>query len=93
MPRPRSVRGRMIAGRAATDAVRQSDRQADRATSAARSLINDAHRGGHAMATGVEQHVQGLGTTQLRAVIMALFAALAEAYAKPVAPQKDNDNA
>lgn len=80
MPTPRSSRGRLIAGRAATDAVRQSDRQADRATSAARSLINDAKLG-PAMLTAMEQHVQGLGSRQLKVVVAQLFLALSEAHA------------
>lgn len=49
------------------------------AAKAARRIIADARRG-PAMATAVEAHVAGLGTAQLRNVVIQLFTALADSY-------------
>ncbi|GAB3242745.1 hypothetical protein [Mycolicibacterium hippocampi] len=88
MPTPRSTRGVPISGRARLGAINQRDAQQDRATGAAKVLVSDAKRGTQ-MASAVDLHVQGLGASQLRSVIHALFHALAESYSNT----KESDRA
>ncbi|MGB3356037.1 MAG: hypothetical protein WBB00_25180 [Mycobacterium sp.] len=53
---------------------------ADRAQRVARAIVADAKRGA-AMSTNVEQHLAGVGSIQLKTVVLQLFHALAETYA------------
>lgn len=77
MPTPRSSRrGVAVTGRARLGAVNQRSAQHDRQQQAIKALISDAKRG-EQYASSVEMHLQGLGSAQLRAVVLAVWTELA----------------
>lgn len=75
MPTPKS-RGLAVTGRVRLGAVDQRNAQRERLRAATKSLLSDATRG-EQYATSVADAIAGLGSAQLRELVMTLWTELA----------------